>query len=117
MSIKFAADTAQLSEAYETIYRDLSDRAAHPSLNSLLRHIEIDNQGNAVALRFGPQAKDLRHGILAMTTALFYGIVGMSSAFPQDASRVEINACWEIHKTLVDEAERSYGAPMATFEP
>jgi len=51
-------------------------------------------------LRFGPETKALPETILAMTTALFYGIVGMGSVFAQDAWRTEIDACWEIHKEL-----------------
>jgi hypothetical protein len=113
LPIKQAADAAQLSDIYETVYRDLSDRAAHPSLNSLLRHIEVDDHGNAVALRFGPETKDLPETILAMTTALFYGIVGMGSAFAQDAWRAEIDACWEIHKELIGVREMVYDAQIA----
>ncbi len=113
LPIKQAADAAQLSDIYETVYRDLSDRAAHPSLNSLLRHIEVDDHGNAVALRFGPETNDLPETILAMTTALFYGIVGMGSAFAQDAWGAEIDACWEIHKELIGESETVYDAQIA----
>jgi enoyl-CoA hydratase/carnithine racemase len=113
LSIKQAADAARLSDVYETVYRDLSDRAAHPSLNSLLRHIELDDHGNAVALHFGPEMKDLPETVLAMTTALFYGVVGMGSAFAQDAWRAEIDTCWEIHKQLVDAREAVYEAQIA----
>jgi hypothetical protein len=108
LSIKQAADVAHLSDIYETVYRDLSDRAAHPSLNSLLRHIEVDDHGNAVTLRFGPETKDLPETIIAMTTALFYGIVGMRTAFPQDVWRAEIDACWETHKLLIGAQERKW---------
>jgi hypothetical protein len=34
IQMKQAADKAGLTDIYETVYRDLSDRAAHPSLNS-----------------------------------------------------------------------------------
>jgi hypothetical protein len=111
LSIKQAADAAQLSAIYETVYRDLSDRAAHPSLNSLLRHIELDDHGNAVGLRFGPDATNLTETILAMTTALFYGIVGMGSAFAQSEWTGEIDACWGIHKRLIDTCETTPGLP------
>ena len=87
--------------------------AAHPSLNSLLRHIEVDDHGNAVALRFGPETNDLPETILAMTTALFYGIVGMGSAFAQDAWGAEIDACWEIHNELIVARETVYDAQIA----
>jgi hypothetical protein len=111
LSIKQAADAAQLSAIYETVYRDLSDRAAHPSLHSLLRHIELDDHGNAVGLRFGPDAKDLTETILAMTTALFYGIVGMGSVFAQSEWTGEIDVCWEIHKRLIDTCETTPELP------
>jgi hypothetical protein len=47
-----------------------SDHFAHPSLYSLLRHIELNDHGNAVVLRFGPEARDLPQTILDMTMAL-----------------------------------------------
>jgi hypothetical protein len=106
LTIKLAADTAHLSDIYETVYRDLSDRAAHPSLNSLLRHVELDAHGDAVGLRFGPDTKDIKETILAMTTALFYAVVGMANTFAQGEWGSEIDACWEIHKQLIGEQEQ-----------
>ena len=49
-----------------------------------------------------------------MTTALFYGIAGMGSAFARDAWRVEIDACWEIYKHLINTQDAVYDAQMAT---
>jgi hypothetical protein len=88
VTIKSAADTAGLSDIYETVYRDLSDRAAHPSLNSLLRHISLDAHGNAIGLRFGPETTGVGETILAMTTALFYAVTGMGSVFPHGGNAV-----------------------------
>ena len=102
VTIKSAADTAGLSDIYETVYRDLSDRAAHPSLNSLLRHISLDAHGNAIGLRFGPETTGVGETILAMTTALFYAVTGMGSVFPHGGEcGPEIDACWEVHKRLM----------------
>ena len=104
VTIKQAADTARLSDIYETVYRDLSGRA-HPSLIALKRHVELDDHGNVVGLRFGPDTKDVNETILAMTTALLNGMAAMSSAFPQDQWRSEIDACCELHKRLLAGAE------------
>jgi hypothetical protein len=107
-TIKLAADTAGLSVIYETVYRDLSDRAAHPSLNSLLRHITVDAHGDAVGLRFGPETEGIRDTILAMTTALFCAVTGLGGVFPHgEQCDLEVAACWEVHKRLVGEAEAS----------
>lgn len=106
ITIKAAADTAGLSDIYETVYRDLSDRAAHPSLNALLRHISLDKHGNAVGLRFGPEADGVADTILAMATAMFYAITGLGGVFPHsDEGAAEIDACWEIHKRLIGARE------------
>jgi Family of unknown function (DUF5677) len=102
ITIKAAADTVGLSDTYETVYRDLSDRAAHPSLNALLRHISLDKHGNAVGLRFGPEADGIEDTILAMTTAMFYAVTGLGSIFPlSEEGAAEIDTCWEIHKHLI----------------
>lgn len=102
ITIKAAADTAGLSDIYETVYRDLSDRAAHPSLNALLRHISLDKHGNAVGLRFGPEADGIEDSVLAMTTAMFYAVTGLGGIFDHsEAGAAEIDACWEIHKRLI----------------
>ncbi len=101
ITIKAAADSAGLSEIYETLYRDLSDRAAHPSLNALLRHISLDKQGNAVGLCFGPEADGIEDTIFAMTTAMFYAIIGLGGIFSHsEEGAAEIDACWEVHKQL-----------------
>lgn len=70
-SIAAMAAAADLSGIYETLYRDLCDRAAHPSLNSLLRHVRQDAQGNIIGLRFGPETEDTREMVLASMNALF----------------------------------------------
>jgi hypothetical protein len=114
LQIKQAAETAHMLEVYETVYRDLSNRAAHPTLDSLRRHIELDDHDSLVALRFGPETKDVPETILAMTTALFYGLAGMSSAFWQDAWRAEIDACFEIYKQLIGTCEAVYDAQLRT---
>ncbi len=114
VTIKSAADTAGLSDIYETVYRDLSDRAAHPSLNSLLRHISLDDHGNAIGLRFGPETNGIQDTILAMTTAMFYAITGLGSVFPHsDECAVEIDACWEIHKRLIGMQEAASDAAVS----
>jgi hypothetical protein len=102
-----AAQKARLGDIYETVYRDLSNGAAHPSLNSLSRHVEQDSGGNVVGLRFGPDARDISETILAMTTALFYAISVVASRFPHEVCGSEIDACWEIHKGLIGEQESS----------
>ena len=106
ITIKAAADMAGLSDIYETVYRDLSDRAAHPSLNALLRHISLDKHGNAVGLRFGPEADGIEDTILAMTMAMFYAITGLGGVFPHsNEGAAEIDACWGVHKRLIDVRE------------
>lgn len=101
MTIKLAAETAGLLDIYETFYRDLSDRAAHPSLNSLLRHISLDTDGNVVGLRFGPEATDIGDTIFAMTTAMFNAVTFLGSTFTHsDDGAVEIDACWEDYKCI-----------------
>ena len=102
ITIKGAADMAGLSEIYETVYRDLSDRAAHPSLNALLRHISLDKQGNAIGLRFGPEADGIEDTILAMATAMFYAVTGLGGIFRHsEDDAAEIDSCWEVHKHLI----------------
>lgn len=96
-----AAQKAYLGEIYETEYRNLSNCAAHPSLNSLLQHVEQDASGNVAGLRFGPDAKDIRETILAMTTALFCAVIRVVKMFPHEVCGSEIDACWELHKRLI----------------
>lgn len=101
-TIADVACAAGPSEIYETVYRDLCDRAAHPSLNSLLRHVTQDRNGNIVGLRFGPETADARNVILATVTALFPATHGLSEVFPISADCTsEFNACWKVYTILL----------------
>jgi hypothetical protein len=105
-SIADVARAAEMSDIYETVYRDLCDRAAHPSLNSLLRHVTQDAQGNIIGLRFGPEAEDARDVILATITALFPAVYGLGKVFPLgDDCTHEFNVCWESYTRLLAEQE------------
>ncbi|MFO1024686.1 MAG: DUF5677 domain-containing protein [Acetobacteraceae bacterium] len=110
------ARKAEMSEIYETVYRDLCDRAAHPSLNSLLRHVTQDAHGNVVGLRFGPETADTREVVLALVTSMFPAIHGLGKIFPiADDFTHEFNGCWETYVQLIAEqdAEASGSAPAA----
>jgi hypothetical protein len=103
-SIADVARTAEMSDVYETIYRDLCDRAAHPSLSSLLRHVTQDAEGNIVGLRFGPETAETQNVILAMMTALFPSVHGLGTIFPmEDDCTHEFNACWAAYARLLGE--------------
>jgi hypothetical protein len=112
--MKRAAEKAQLADIYETVYRDLSDRAAHPSLNSLLRHIRLDASGNVIGLTFGPDANDIEETILAMNTAQFCAVSVMARLFPCDECNPEIDACWETHKELISRRTIEVEAGLVT---
>jgi hypothetical protein len=100
------ARKAEMSEIYETVYRDLCDRAAHPSLNSLLRHLTQDPQGHVVGLRFGPETADTREVILALATSMFPAIHGLGKVFPiADDCTHEFNECWETYTQLIGEQD------------
>lgn len=93
-----------MSDVYETVYRDLCDRAAHPSLSSLLRHVTQDGEGNIVGLRFGPETAETRNVILAMITALFPSVHGLGEVFPlEDDCANEFNACGTTYARLLGE--------------
>jgi hypothetical protein len=110
--MKQAAWDAGMSDIYEVLYRDLSNGAAHPSLESLRHHVEEDANGNIVGLRFGTNAKDIRETIIAMTTALFFEVSALTNKFPNQDFENEVAACWEMHKALVDAAGRDrHGFP------
>jgi hypothetical protein len=102
-----AAQKAKLGDIYELVYRDLSNRAAHPTLDALLRHIEQDANGEVVGLRFGPDATDIRETILAMTTAMFCAMSPFMDKFPSTACETEIGACWQLHTELIDKRQQA----------
>jgi hypothetical protein len=112
--MKQAAEKAQLVDIYETVYRDLSDRAAHPSLNSLLRHIRLDASGIVLGLSFGPDANDIEETILAMTTAQFCAVSVVARVFPCDECNPEIDACWQTHKQLISRQTVEMEAALVT---
>lgn len=95
------AQKAKMGDIYEVLYRDLSNGAAHPSMDSLRRHIEEDEAGNLIGLRSGPDAKDIRETIIAMTTAMFCAVSGLNT-FPNAECESELTACWGLHTQLID---------------
>lgn len=110
LTIQWAAREAEMLEIYETIYRDFCDRAAHPSLNSLHRHVTKDADDKIDGLRYGPEMTETRGAILALITAIQPAIYGTTKIFAiEDECSVELNVCFEIYRQLISAA----GEPAA----
>jgi hypothetical protein len=101
LTIQAAAQEAEMSEVYETVYRDLCDRAAHPSLTSLVRHITHNSADKIDSLRFRPDGTDTQ-GIILALAAVLPVVIGVGKIFPiADESTSELNACWELYRQLM----------------
>lgn len=96
-----AAQKAGMDVLYQTLYRDLSHGAAHPTLESLRRHLTFDAHGDVANLRFGPDDSDLPSVLIEMTTALFAALASLATRFPAPADETEIEACWNLHLALI----------------
>jgi hypothetical protein len=56
-----------------------------------------------VALRFGPDAKDIRATILALTMALFCAVSVFAKLFPNEVCGPEVDACGDTLTGLIEE--------------
>jgi hypothetical protein len=70
------AKSARLSSVYDVYYRGLSNDAAHPSLISLKRYWESNE--NNVIFRWGPDVNDVEETLVAACTAIWYLIAWMA---------------------------------------
>jgi len=101
LQIWWAAEQAEMSEIYETFYRDLCNRAAHPSLSSLQRHMTRNADNEIDGLSFAPEKTETRNIILGLITALHPAVDGAGKVFPMtDECSRELNACWETYVQL-----------------
>lgn len=87
-----------LGGIYDTYYRGLSGDAAHPTVTSLNRHVQEDEDGNLAELRWGPDVPDVGDTILSACAIAFHLLWWAQEAFGSADNRNEFDACWEIYK-------------------
>jgi hypothetical protein len=93
-----------LGGIYDTYYRGLSGDAAHPTITSLNRHVLEDADGNLAELKWGPDVEDVGDTILSACAMAFHLLWWAQEAFGSLDNRNEFDACWEIYKTLTEDA-------------
>lgn len=111
-TLKFerAAQIAGLTEVYDTFYRGLSNDAAHPSVTSLNRHVEADEDRVITGLRWGPDVQDVGGTVSFACTAAVHLIVFAMNMLNQDEKMIGLDRCWEEYKRLINE---QVGEPTA----
>jgi hypothetical protein len=96
LKIEAAAREGQMFGIYESLYRDLSHRAAHPTLKSLTQHAQMDAQGNVVGLRFGPDTRETGETIYCAMSALLAATAAMRTVFQcSESDKLEVNSLWD----------------------
>ena len=87
---------------YEMLYRDLSSKAAHPTVRALDRHIKDDGAGNLVGFHWGPDMSDVGDVIRDTCTAFFCSAPVVAQTFVQSEIDGELAQCWADHKALLE---------------
>jgi hypothetical protein len=99
-----AATRAGLKHIYDTYYRGLSNDSSHPSITALNRHVESNDTGEVMGLKWGPDVHDVRFMLNAACTACVYLVFFATEIFKQNEIFVAFESCWEAYKRLVGPA-------------
>lgn len=95
-----AAKSAELKDIYETYYRTLSNDSAHPSIASLDRYIDSDEDGNVRGFLWGPFAIPIDDAVQQIATVLFYLTCFGNEMLGSKNLEAELLPLWNNYKGL-----------------
>lgn len=87
-----AAKQAKMADLYVTVYRLVSNDAAHTSLGALDRHIELGAHLTDGKLTFRPETRQLDHALSLATNALLHALEAMRRVFTVDGLEQTLTA-------------------------
>ena len=101
--LKWFANEAGMSSSYDIIYAALS-QSAHVNVGDLQKLMELDEGGDIVALRYGPESERLSHLFCAATEYLLISLDAAFTVLPNGNSK-ELDRLWKEMSVLSDELE------------
>ncbi|MBV8548295.1 MAG: hypothetical protein JO126_02420 [Alphaproteobacteria bacterium] len=107
LNLYLAASKGGLSDIYDTLYRYLSNKAAHPSLAALDRYFSEHK------IKWGPDVDDVAETLSAASMALLSAIKLFAKILGQDNYGQDIEACWNTYQTLIEEQTKEVDIEMS----
>ncbi len=94
-----AAKKANMTALYDTIYR-MTSGDVHPTMNTLDRHIQPDDNGRIGQFTFRPESRDLVQTLSMVTNALLHAMEALNRALPTEGLEEVVKSCVERWQNL-----------------